>query len=277
MLIGFNFTMGKTYDMVQRMSDEKHIDYVELLIDNFFHVPPDDLARAFDCPVGFHIMFSKYLESDETYLRDMARRLRPYIDAMRPIYVSDHVACFSHHGRRLFHLAEVDYRSRYDALRDRVERWQEMLGQRLYIENFPSIMDGGWHAPAFFETIVRDTGCGVLFDASNAVCALRNCGAPLELWDAVIAGTPHFHVAGYNHSFIEPHVTCDTHDGPMAPDTIAFLERRRALFDKPGATMTYERDTNIEYDSIVADLRIMRNIFSPAGEEAYDSRIALAC
>ncbi|PWB82732.1 MAG: methanobactin biosynthesis cassette protein MbnB [Methylocystaceae bacterium] len=267
MLVGLNFTLGGTHEMVQRMIDERHLDYCELLIDNFLQVSPDDLARHFQCPVGFHVMFSKYLESDLDFLENLAKRLRVLIDALHPLYVSDHLAHFTHRGRRLFHLGEIDYATDYDRIRRKVEVWQKLVGQKLYIENYPSIMDGGWEAPAFYERLMQDTGASVLFDASNAVCAFRNCGAPLELWDNVIASTEHFHVAGYNSSIIEPRITVDSHDGNLAEDTRAFLARSRSLFDKPGATITYERDHNIDYDAIVADLGRLRAIFSACEEE----------
>jgi methanobactin biosynthesis cassette protein MbnB len=275
MLIGVNFTLGGTHEMVQRMIHEGHLDYCELLIDNFLQVPPDDLARHFQCPVGFHVMFSKYLESDLDFLENLAKRLRVLIDAMHPLYVSDHMAHFTHRGRRLFHLGEIDYATDYDRIRRKVDMWQKLIGQKIYIENYPSIMDGGWEAPAFFERLMQDTGAGVLFDASNAVCAFRNCGAPLELWDNVVASTPHFHVAGYNPTIIEPHFTVDSHDCDLAQDTLAFLRRRRSLFDKPGATITYERDHNIDYDAIVAEARRLRGIFSETGEESHASRVAV--
>ncbi|MEF3365281.1 methanobactin biosynthesis protein MbnB [Methylocystis sp. 9N] len=278
MLVGLNFTLGGTHEMVQRLVDEGHLDYCELLIDNFLQVPPDDLARHFKCPIGFHVMFSKYLESDLDFLQDLAKRLRVLIDALRPLYVSDHMAYFTHRGRRLYHLGEIDYDADYDWVRRKVDIWQDLLGQKLFIENYPSIMDGGWEAPAFFERLTRDTGAGVLFDASNAVCAFRNCGAPLELWDNVIASTPHFHIAGYNRTIIEPHFTVDSHDGDLAQDTLAFLKRRRSLFDKPGATITYERDHNIDYDAIVADLARLRAVFSCSKEEIHAPHVAVgAC
>ncbi|WP_457796300.1 methanobactin biosynthesis protein MbnB [Methylocystis sp. S23] len=275
MQVGLNFTLGGTHEMVQRMIDDGHLDYCELLIDNFLQAPPDDLARHFQCPVGFHVMFSKYLESDLDFLEDLAKRLRVLIDAMHPLYVSDHMAHFTHRGRRLFHLGEIDYANEYDQVRRKVDIWQRLVGQKIYIENYPSIMDGGWEAPAFFERLTRDTGAGVLFDASNAVCAFRNCGAPLELWDSVIASTEHFHVAGFNLSIIEPHITVDSHDGDLARETLAFLERRRSLFDKPGATITYERDHNIDYDAIVADVSRLRALFSRSGEERHEPCVAI--
>ena len=46
MQIGLNFTLGSTLEMVQRLIREGEIDYCELLIDNFLHVPPAELAGA---------------------------------------------------------------------------------------------------------------------------------------------------------------------------------------------------------------------------------------
>ena len=261
MRLGFNFTLPDTYDMVRRMNAEGHIDYVELLIDNFLCVPPSEMAEAFPCPVGFHIMFSRFFESDLNSLRDFARRLRPYIDALNPLYVSDHCAYFRDRGRKLFFLGEFDYSRDYEIARERAEFWQNELGTHLLIENYPSIMDGGHEAPEFFEKLQQDVGSGVLFDASNAVCAYGNIGLPLEKWDRVIASNHHFHVAGYRNSMIEPYVRLDTHAEALAPDTIEFLSSRRNLFDKEGATMTYERDNEIHYDDIVADLARLRAIF----------------
>jgi methanobactin biosynthesis cassette protein MbnB len=271
MQIGFNFTLNGTLSMVQQMIENRQIDYVELLIDNFLHLPPAQLADSFDCPVAFHMMLSKYLENDRDALEKIAKRVRVFIDAMNPVYVSDHILCFSHNGRHLYHLGEIDYLREYGNVRQRVEQWQDLLGTRLYLENYPSIMDGAWDAPAFYERLSRETGAGVLFDASNAICAQHNSGAPVELWTNVIETTRRFHVAGYGESFIEPRVKVDSHDREMADDTLDFLSRMRRSFDKPGATITYERDFEIDYESISVDLQRLRDIFPSAGEELHVS------
>jgi hypothetical protein len=275
MRLGLNFTLPETYDMVRRLNAEGHIDYVELLIDNFLCVPPTELAKAFSCPVGFHIMFSRFLEEDRETLHDFVRRLRPYIDALNPMYVSDHCAYFTHKGRKLFFLGELDYARDYELARERAEFWQNELGTKLLIENYPSIMDGGHEQPEFFERLSREAGTGVLFDASNAVCAHLNTGLPLERWDRIIANNRHFHVAGYNLSMIEPYVRVDTHAEALSPDTVEFLTSRKDLFDKEGATMTYERDNEIHYDDIVADLTRLRAIF-PKQQQAIAREPALA-
>ena len=122
-----------------------------LLIDNFLSVPPEEMAQGFGAPVGFHIMFSKFIENDDAALDSMAIRLRRLIDLLKPLYVSDHIARFNHEGRQLYHLAEIDYITDYEQVRCRVDWWQQKLGCRLHLENYPSIMDGGVEAPAFLS------------------------------------------------------------------------------------------------------------------------------
>jgi methanobactin biosynthesis cassette protein MbnB len=269
--IGFNFTLPGSLGMVQEMIKARQIDYVELLIDNFLHLPPQELIDAFDCPVGFHMMLSKYLENDLETLKKLGERIRFFIDEMKPIYVSDHILYFSHEGTALFHLGEIDYINDYDRVRERATIWQDMLGTRLYLENYPSIMDGAWDAPAFYERLSRETGVGVLFDASNAICAQHNSGAPVEAWKNIIEATPHFHVAGYGTAFIEERVKVDSHDREMADDTLDFLRRMRGSFDKPGATITYERDFELDYDSISRDLQSLHEIFDSEEEKRHES------
>lgn len=275
MQIGFNFTLNGTLDMVRRMLRERQIDYCELLIDNFLNVPVKELADAFECPVGFHIMLSKFLENDRETLEKLAKQIRIFIDALQPVYVSDHLLRFAPNGRNLFYLGEIDY-AQYGPVRNRVEQWQDMLGVQLHLENYPSIMDGGWEQPEFFRKLSRETGAGVLFDASNAVVARHNCGVSLEAWNEVISSTRHFHVAGYGPSFLDPQVIVNSHDREMAPDTLEFLRSMRAAFDKPGSTITYERDFEIEYDSIAIDLERLREIFPQAEDTTNESLVACA-
>jgi uncharacterized protein (UPF0276 family) len=127
-------------------------------------------------------------------------------------------------------------------------------------------MDGGHDAPAFHERLYRDTGAGVLFDASNAVCAHLNCGVPLEAWEGIIESSSHFHTAGYNLSILQPHLILDTHDQALSDATLDFLQRYRMQFDTPHATMTYERDDRFDEHEIVADLQRLRGVFMPPSQ-----------
>ena len=69
---------------------------------------------------------------------------------------------------------------------------------------------------------------------------------------------------------IEPFISLDTHAEALAPDTLAFLQNFRSVFDKPGATMTYERDDQIEFDDIVVDLKALRDLFGQPEERRHD-------
>ena len=132
---------------------------------------------------------------------------------------------------------------------------------QLLIENYPSIVDGCEHAPAFYLRLAKETGCGCLFDFSNALCAQKNTGVPLSAWEAVMARSRHFHVAAYNQAYLAEHVTVDSHDGRMADDILEGLAQWRSLMDGPGHSITYERDEHIEEESIRADLRRLRALY----------------
>jgi uncharacterized protein (UPF0276 family) len=210
-------------------------------------------------------MQSRFLESNSHALESLSARLRLFIDAMQPLYVSDHLALFSHAGRELHHLAEIDYRADRKRIFERVVRWQDQLGCPLLLENFPSIMDGAHDAPSFFEDLHAQTGAGLLFDISNAVCAARNSGAPVERWIPLLAHTRHFHVAGYAASIMQPPITLDTHDGPLSDDTLDFIRRHAADIGGSDTTLTYERDGNLDEISIATDLRRLHAIFTHTG------------
>lgn len=267
MQIGLNYTLGDTAPLVKDLLTNQHIDYVELLIDNFLAVPIQELESGFASPIGFHIMFSKFIENDLDTLKSLARRLRTLIEQLKPLYVSDHLACFTHQGRQLYHLAELDYLGQYEQIRCRVDWWQQELGCQLHLENYPSIMDGGLDAPQFHERLYRDTGAATLFDLSNAVCAHLNCGLPLQAWEPVLATSRHFHVAGYRPSILAPHLSVDTHDEPLSDLTVSFIKQYRSYLDKPGATLTYERDDHFDTQEIQTDLNRLRSIFSHSRSE----------
>ena len=64
-----------------------------------------------------------------------------------------------------------------------------------------------------------------------------------------------------NVSVLEPKLILDTHDSELADDTLDYLRQWRTRFDKPGATLTYERDNNLDEASIARDLRCLRAVF----------------
>lgn len=255
--IGINFTGGQSYSSIRSLIDERHIDYVELLIDNFLHLNPREIAKKFPCPVAFHIMQSRFLERSEEELIYISKKIRQLSDALQPIYISDHIALFEHNNVSFYQLSEINY-SIGTIYFDKIRKWQDLLGDTLYLENYPSLLDGAYEAPTFFEQMSQRTGCNVLFDISNAVCASRNTGADLNDWKRIISKTHHYHVAGYTPAPSDNNILIDSHSEQLSPETEDFIDCYANLFFRDSTTITYERDGNFDYDLIVKDLTNLR-------------------
>lgn len=258
MRIGFNFTSAEGLPIVNKLLADNLIDYCEILIDNFLHLDPKDIKRNFDCPVAFHIMRSCFLESSYEYLSDIAQRINHHAQELNPIYISDHLAEFSINGRTLLFLSEIDYRKR-KFIFDKILRWQEMLGRKIFLENYPSLLDGGREAPSFFKEMRHNTGAGILFDISNAVCAAHNCEYRNDLWIEEAQSTPHYHIAGYGPAISDDNLFLDTHAEEISTLTMQFFSKNKTLFSRDEATITYERDRNLDYESIARDIVKIRD------------------
>lgn len=257
MRIGFNFTRSEVLPIANKLLNDGHIDYYEILIDNFLHLDPHELLATIKCPVSFHIMRSRFLENGRESLSQMAEQIRYHAHILKPIYISDHLASFSCNGQNLSFLSEIDYRNR-KVLIEKASWWQEQIGEKLFLENFPSILDGGFEAPEFFSDLRREVGTGLLFDISNAVCSEINCGASTESWISEANETRHFHVGSYEPSVSDPNVMIDTHGTEISVETLSFLSDLRSRLCHSETTITYERDRNVEYDSIVQDITRIR-------------------
>lgn len=257
MRIGVNVTSPTNFPVALALVEAGHAHFCEILIDNFLHVPGPSLRASFKgVPVAFHIMNSRFVERDEAALDALAARLRILIAEVEPLYVSDHLARFTSQGRQLPMLLEFDGVRDFALARQRVAAWQDRLGQRLLIENFPSVLGDGKEQASFYARLVAETGCGVLFDFSNAVVAELNTGYAARNWLPVVEAAEHFHAAGFRRTESTPTLVIDSHDGPPAPETLAFIadfERRRG--GCTGITLVVERDANIELGPWSEDIR----------------------
>ncbi len=263
MRFGVNFTGCPHLGLVERMMGEEKIDFCEIMIDNFLGVDVRGIADIFDGRmVAFHIMRSRFITRPRSEMFMLARRIKTLIEELRPIYVSDHLAVYEEYGRCLPILAEINYDD-YDVVRSRVSEWQELLGQRLLVENFPSVLRHGAAQPNFLSRLCSEVGSGVLFDASNAVVANLNMGLPLVAWDGIALSAQHYHVAGYSSSGTVPSFTRDTHDQPISRETLLFLSR---LAQKSciATTMTVERDGEHAWDVWLEDIQRVRDAWNTA-------------
>lgn len=262
MTLGVNWSAPRHLPVVRSLLRDGHAAFCEIMIDNFAHLPAADIRAALPgFRFAFHIMNSQFLEREPAVLEELAARLKGLASELEPIYISDHLATFRHAGRQFPLIQELDYQRQNRAVKERVALWQEMLGTRVYLENFPSVLDQGLAQPDFLADVARETGAGVLFDFSNAVVAHRNCGLPLEKWDGIIKDARHFHAAGYRSSETDPPFLRDSHDGELSVDTLSFIGRS---MNPSGArqdrTLVVERDANVAFDGWAADLGGIRRV-----------------
>lgn len=256
MQLGVNFTAPHCFPVTSQLLETGAASFCELLIDNFLHLDPEVIAQGL-CgrPAAFHIMNARFLERMP---ESMGARLREFIQALKPLYVSDHLARYTHDGRMLPVLLELDYARVGDEVARAVTEWQDQLGTRLLLENYPSILPGGEQQPAFYERLVKMTGCGVLFDVSNAIVAEQNGGAPADAWLDLASQMNHFHIAGFSYLGTVPEITVDSHDTAIAPKSLEFLRRLTLARGSTNMTIVIERDANIDEESIRRDLEAVR-------------------
>ena len=253
--VGVNYTSFEQIEAIDGLIAAGCVDHVEVLIDNFLTVPAASITGRFgDTPVAFHIMYSKFLEADRDDLRAMAARLRPLIRDVQPLYVSDHVGCFSYEGRAMPILGEYDYK-RLDHAVSAVDHWQDLLGAQLLLENFPSYTGHGAAQPEFYERLVDRTGAGLLFDISNAVIAAHNAHVPLEAWRGLVEGCDQFHLGGHSEVAGDPAILLDTHDGALSAATKEAASRLFPDHRARPVTLTVEFDRNIDAQIWAQDLR----------------------
>jgi len=261
MRCGVNLTSPSSLAVIKRLLDDGEVDFCEILVDNFLHLDPKMMCEFVgDVPVGFHIMWSRFLERDDGSLVVIAKRLRCWIDALAPVYVSDHVAQFTVEGRLLPLLAEIEYGRNYSKVRDRVLFWQDLLGVQILLENFPSSMDDEGRQIEFYTRLLKETQCALLFDCSNAVVAEINCQVDASGWLAIASEGSNYHIAGFRKTQGDPLLAIDTHDVPIVERSLEVLSSIAA--SRPGGwtdmTVVIERDANIEFDSWADELRRVR-------------------
>lgn len=235
----------------------EELPFVEILWDNYAHLDPRDLAAMLACfsgRISLHVMWSRFLErSDDEFEARMAH-LRRHVEVLRPIRISDHLCRFRSGGLNLITPVETSYaEAELDRVCRRVDRYRNLVGAPFLIENYASEDPGGRGQLEFVARIVERTGCGVLFDVSNAVVAQLNGVAALSEWlDFLDGRTIHCHVGSYEYSPGADRYL-DTHGADQTAEVEAAL--RAVAARAHVASVCYEREYGRSTESMVADLR----------------------
>lgn len=95
MLIAVNCTTPAAISVVLQLYKNQLIDFCELMVDNFIHIKSEQILQAFaDMPLSLHIVKSRFLEKSVSDVEQLARYLRAWSQALKPLYISDHIVRF---------------------------------------------------------------------------------------------------------------------------------------------------------------------------------------
>ncbi|WP_029623048.1 DUF692 domain-containing protein [Sphingomonas elodea] len=241
------------------------VDFVEVISENFMVPggrPRDVLRRVRErYPVALHGV-SMSIGSADGLDADYLARLRDLVDAIDPLFVSDHL-CWTRFGDFQSHdLLPLPYTE--EALQivcDNVDAAQTTLGRTLLIENPSSYVafDGAERTEwEFLAALCARTGCDLLLDVNNIVVSATNHGFDAH---AYLAGIPagrvrQIHLAGHSRGET---LLIDTHDQPV-PDLVWALYADALARLGPVATMIERDDAIPPLPELLAELDRARAI-----------------
>jgi uncharacterized protein (UPF0276 family) len=237
------------------------ISWLEVHPENFLANPHatellEDIAHAY--PISVHtvgVSIGSVGGVDLVHLK----RVRAFIDRMRPFQVSGHLAWSTHEGEYLNDLLPLPYtRETLELLVRHVDTVQQGLGRTYLVENPSSYL--GFRGSTMKETdllheLVRRTGCRLLCDVSNIHVSGINLGYdPHDYVDAFPGfAAAEYHLGGFTAEDDDGNpgteVLIDTHARPIADPAwalYAYTLRRHGA-----------RPTLIEWDSDLPELSVL--------------------
>ena len=248
------------------------VDFVEVISENYMvdgGRPLDILRRVRERhPVALHGV-SMSLGSSDGLRADYLRRLSALVDAVDPLFVSDHLSWSRIEGFNSHDLLPLPYtREALDVVCANVDRAQSSLGRTILVENPSSYIAfrGDMTEWEFLAAVCQRTGCGLLLDVNNIFVSASNHGFDPF---AYLAGVPlrsvrQVHLAGHSQG---RELLIDTHDRPV-PDSVWALYEHLVARLGPTAIMI-ERDDGIPpLPELLAELDIARRIAARATKRA---------
>ena len=224
------------------------VDFVEVISENFMvdgGRPLEILRRVRERhPVALHGV-SMSIGSADGLRADYLERLRALVEAIEPLFISDHLS-WSRIGQFNSHdLLPLPYTTEaLDCVCRNIHEAQSVLGRPMLIENPSSYLTfaGEMTEWEFLEAMCDRTGCGLLLDVNNIYVSAVNHGFdPLAYLSGIPAGrVRQIHLAGHSAG---RELLIDTHDKPVPQAVWAVFD---AAIDRLGpVAVMIERDDDI--------------------------------
>jgi uncharacterized protein len=220
------FGLGLRVDHYEAILAERPaIDWFEALTENYLvpgGKPLDYVTRIRErYPLAMHGV-SLSIGSTAPLDREYLRQVKALAARLEPAWISDHLCWTGVSGRNTHDLLPLPYTEEaVENVVERVQTVQDILGQRILLENVSSYVafrDSRLTEWEFLAEIARRADCLILLDVNNIyVSAVNQEFDALAYLDAVPAErVQQIHLAGHeNHG----DYLVDTHDHPV-PDPV---------------------------------------------------------
>ena len=225
------------------------VDFVEVISENFMvaggqplHILRQIRERH---PVALHGV-SMSIGTAEGLDPDYLKRLKSLVDAIEPLFVSDHLSWSRTGGFNSHDLLPLPYTEEaLNLVCANIHQAQEALGRTMLFENPSSYLAFAGASMSEWEFIAemsRRTGCELLLDVNNVFVSASNHGFDaLAFLDGIPAEcVRQVHLAGHSQG---PSLLIDSHDSPVCSG-VWHLYARAIERLGPVATMI-ERDDEI--------------------------------
>ena len=249
------------------------VDFVEVISENFM-VEGGRLRRILRevrdrYPVALHGV-SMSLGSADGLDPDYLDRLRALVDAIDPLFVSDHLCWTRVEGFNSHDLLPLPFTEEaLNTVATNVSRAQDKLGRAMLVENpssyieFDGVVMSEWE---FIDALCARTGCGLLLDINNVYVSAQNHGFdPRVYLDGISANrVRQVHLAGHSEGKT---MLIDTHDEPVCAsvwDLYASVITRLG----PVATMIERDDAIPPLADLLDELDVARRLGSERDRRA---------
>ncbi|HTN15105.1 MAG TPA: DUF692 domain-containing protein [Sphingomonadaceae bacterium] len=244
------------------------VDFIEVISENFVVDGGRPLATLEavrrNYPVALHgvsLSIGRTDAPDPAYLA----RLKVLVDAIEPLFVSDHLCWTGIDGHNTHDLLPLPYTEEaLEVVCRNILKAQDAVGRPMLFENpssyvtFPESVLSEWE---FLAEMSRRTGCYLLLDVNNVFVSACNHGFDAEAFlDGIPSGrVRQMHLAGHTPG----NILIDTHDRAVCPDVWTLYASAVTRFGH-AATMI-ERDDDIPpLADLLAELDIARQTAAQA-------------
>lgn len=235
------------------------VPFFEVITENYLYF--DGAPRSFlaqireDYPIVFHGV-SLSIGSLESVRMDYLTRLKKMIGEFQPLWISDHL-CWTYNGAENSHdLLPIPFtKESIKRIVSKTLQTQELLGQKIYLENPSAYVDfknSDYSEQDFIVELCKQAGCGLLLDLNNLVVNQYNLGyQPINYLNTIKnCDVKQIHLAGHT---IKEKVRIDTHDSDISQEVLDLLPVAKQFW--PNANPMIEWDDKIPQIEYLLDQR----------------------